>query len=90
MKWAIASGKYNNTRPRRQPDPYEQPQVEHKPRSNEDLAPRLAVSPKNLIVEREKLSAKEFISWSRNRDPMSVGWEWDARTELYHPVKESF
>lgn len=84
---ANASGKYNNTRPRRQPHPYSQPQVEHKPRSNEHLAPRLAVSPKNLIVQREKLTAKEFISWSRNRDPMSVGWEWDARTELYHPVK---
>ncbi|WP_103127014.1 hypothetical protein [Nostoc cycadae] len=81
------SGRHNNTRPRRQLHPYLQPQVEYQPRSNESLAPRLGVNPKNLIIEREKLSAKEFISWSRNRDPMSVGWEWDDRTELYHPVK---
>ncbi|BAY19985.1 hypothetical protein NIES21_58550 (plasmid) [Anabaenopsis circularis NIES-21] len=84
---AIASGRYNNTRPRRQAHPYHQPQVELQPRTNESLAQRLAVSPQSLIVETEKLSPKEFISWSRNRDPMSVGWEWDARTELYHPVK---
>ncbi|MEH2391964.1 MAG: hypothetical protein V7K21_10010 [Nostoc sp.] len=84
---AMASGRYSNTRPRRQAHPYQQTQVELQPRTNESLAQRLAVSPQSLIVEREKLSVKEFISWSRNRDPMSVGWGWDARTELYHPVK---
>lgn len=87
LERAIASGRYSNTRPRRQAHPYQQPQVELKPRTNESLAPRLGVTPQSLIVETEKLSPKEFISWSRHRDPMSVGWEWDARTELYHPVK---
>ncbi|MBW4455977.1 MAG: hypothetical protein KME55_26630 [Nostoc indistinguendum CM1-VF10] len=53
----------------------------------EKALPRLAVSSQSLIAETEKLSLKEFISWSRNRDPISVGWEWDARTELYHLVK---
>lgn len=87
LERAIASGRYSNTRPRRQAHPYQQPQVELKPRTNESLAPRLGVTPQSLIVETEKLTTKEFISWSRHRDPMSVGWEWDARTELYHPVK---
>ncbi len=85
---AISSNRYNSqARPRKQAHPYQQPQVELLPRTNESLAPRLGVTPQSLIVETEKLSPKEFISWSRHRDPMSVGWEWDARTELYHPVK---
>ncbi|MEA5568596.1 hypothetical protein [Anabaena sp. UHCC 0399] len=90
MERAISSGRYNsnNNRPRRQVYSHQQPQVELLPRTNESLAQRLAVSPQSLIVETEKLSPKEFISWSRHRDPMSVGWEWDARTELYHPVKQ--
>ncbi len=75
----------NNTKPRKQVYPYQQPQVELQPRNNENLAQRLGVSPQSLITERENKSAKEFTSWSRNRDPMSVGWEWNALDGLYHP-----
>ncbi|ABA25087.1 hypothetical protein Ava_A0030 (plasmid) [Trichormus variabilis ATCC 29413] len=89
MERAMASGRYSsNTRPRRQAYSHQQPQVELLPRTNESLAQRLGVTPQSLIIETEKLSPKEFISWSRHRDPMSVGWEWDVRTELYHPVKQ--
>ncbi|MEH2147575.1 hypothetical protein [Nostoc sp.] len=84
---ANASSRYNNTRPRRQAHPYQQPQVELKPRTNESLAPRLGVTPQSLITERENKSAKEFISWSRHRDPMSTGWEFSQEDGLYHPVK---
>ncbi|MHC5770220.1 MAG: hypothetical protein ACYTXI_32355 [Nostoc sp.] len=84
---AIASGRLGNNKPRRQVHPYQQTQVELQPRTNESLAPRLGVNPQSLIAEREKLSAKEFLSWSRNRDPMSVGWEWNALDELYHPLR---
>ncbi|MEH1931593.1 hypothetical protein [Nostoc sp.] len=84
---ANASGRYSNTKPRRQAHPYQQPQVELQPRTNESLAPRLGVTPQSLITERENKSAKEFISWSRNRDPMSTAWEWNDKTELYYPVK---
>ena len=86
LERTMASGRYN-TRPRRQAHPYQQPQVELQPRTNESLAPRLGVTPQSLITERENKSAKEFISWSRNRDPMSTAWEWNDKTELYHPVK---
>ncbi|MBD2730763.1 hypothetical protein H6G96_31705 [Nostoc sp. FACHB-892] len=84
---AITDRRYSNTRPRRQAHPYQQPQVELQPRTNESLAPRLGVTPQSLITERENKSVKEFISWSRNRDPMSTAWEWNDKTELYHPVK---
>jgi hypothetical protein len=89
LERAMASGRYNNnTRPRKQAYPYQQNQpVELQPRTNENLAPRLGVTPQSLITERENKSAKEFISWTRNRDPMSVGWEWNAKDGLYHPVK---
>jgi hypothetical protein len=85
---SIASGRLgNNTKPRSKAYPYQQTQVELQPRTNESLAPRLSVSPQSLIAERENKSAKEFLSWSRNRDPMSVGWEWNAGDELYHPLR---
>lgn len=83
---AIASGRHNN-KPRRQAYSYQQPQIELQPRNNESLAQRLAVSHQSLITEKENKSVKEFISWSRNRDPMSVGWEWNVKDGLYHPVK---
>ncbi|MFN6565644.1 hypothetical protein [Dendronalium sp. ChiSLP03b] len=84
---AMASGRYNTTRPRRQAYSYQQSQVELQPKANENLAQRLAVSPQSLIAERENKSAQEFISWTRNRDPMSVGWEWNDKQGLYYPVK---
>ncbi|MFB2772699.1 hypothetical protein ACE1AT_25985 [Pelatocladus sp. BLCC-F211] len=85
---AIASNRYNaQPKQRRQAYPYQQIQVELQPRTNESLAARLGVSPESLIAERENKSAKEFISWSRNRDPMSTAWEWNASDGLYHPQR---
>ncbi|MFK0735655.1 MAG: hypothetical protein ACIWVG_31745, partial [Gloeotrichia echinulata HAB0833] len=71
----------------RQAYSYHQPQVELQPRTNESLASRLGVSPQSLIAESSCKGAKEFLSWSRSRDPMSYGWEWNPSTKLYHPVK---
>jgi hypothetical protein len=88
LERAMASGRYNNTRPRKQAYPYQQNQpVELQPRTNENLAPRLGVTPQSLIAEREKLTPKEFLSYTLHRDPMSTGWEWNAKDGLYHPVK---
>ncbi|MBD2341844.1 hypothetical protein H6G64_33465 [Calothrix sp. FACHB-156] len=87
LERAMASGRYNNNRPQRQVYSHQQPQVELQPRTTEKLASRLAVSPQSLIAEREKLTPKEFISWTRNRDPMSTGWEFSQKDKLYHPVK---
>ncbi|AFZ27268.1 hypothetical protein Cylst_5234 [Cylindrospermum stagnale PCC 7417] len=87
MELAIVSGKHNNTRPRKQPFSYHHTQLELQPFKNENLAQRLAVSPQSLITERENQSEKEFTRWTRSRDPMSVGWEFHAEDELYHPVR---
>jgi hypothetical protein len=84
---ANASGRLGNNKGRRQTYPYQQTQVELQPRTNSSLAPRLGVTPQSLIAEREKLSSKEFLSYTRNRDPMSVGWEWNPSDGLYHPQR---
>lgn len=84
---AMASGRYNNTRPRRQAHPYRQTQVELQALPDENLAPRLGLTPSSLAIEKENKSNKEFISWTRNRDPRGIGWEWNAKDGLYHPVK---
>lgn len=84
---ANASGKLGNNKPRSKAYPYQQTQVELQPRTNESLALRLGITPQGLVAERENKSAKEFLSWSRNRDPMSTAWEWDAESGLYNPIR---
>lgn len=85
---AISSNRYNSQpKQRRQAHPYQQAQVELQALPPENLAPRLGLTPSSLATEREKLTTKEFISWTRNRDPRSIGWEWNAKGGLYHPVK---
>jgi len=89
LERAISSTRYNNSQPkqRRQANPYQQTQVELLALPPENLAPRLGLTPSSLAPSREKLTAKEFISWTRNRDPRGIGWEWNAKDGLYHPVK---
>ncbi|WP_373527412.1 hypothetical protein [Nostoc sp.] len=85
---AISSNRYNSQpKQRRQAHPYQQPQVELLALPPENLAPRLGLTASSLTTEKEKLTPKEFISWTRNRDPRGIGWEWNAKDGLYHPVK---
>lgn len=67
--------------------PYQQPMVELGPFPHDNLAQRLGLNPASLLTQREKLSTKEFISYTRNRDPRSFGWEYRS-DNLYHPVPQ--
>lgn len=87
MERAIASGRYNNTRTRSPAYPYQQVSVELQAIPAQNLAPRLGLTESGLDAEREKLTTQEFISWTRNRDPRSIGWEYHPNDGLYHPVK---
>jgi hypothetical protein len=88
----IASGKYGggNSKPRRSgyPYQYQQQPVEITSFAPQNLAQRLGVTPHSLITERESKSEQEFISWSRNRDPSSLGWKFQVSDGLYYPVKQ--
>ena len=65
-------------------NPFQQPSIELQPFPHDNLAQRLGLTRASLLAEREKLSTKEFISYTRNRDPRSFGWEY-CSDGLYHP-----
>lgn len=89
MERSLASGRYSNSRPRRSGYPYQyQQSVEINTFPNDNLAQRLGVTPQSLTKERESKSEQEFISWSRNRDPMGLGWKFQVKDGLYYPVRQ--
>ncbi|MBD2132602.1 hypothetical protein H6F47_09230 [Sphaerospermopsis sp. FACHB-1094] len=86
---SLASGRYSNNRPRRSAYPYQYQQaVEINSFAPENLAQRLGVTQHSLMKEWETQSEKEFISWSRNRDPSSLGWKLNVKDGLFYPVKQ--
>ena len=87
---AIVSGRYSggNSRQRYSGYQYQQQSVEITSFAPDNLAKRLGVTQQSLITERETKSEQEFISWSRNRDPSSLGWKFQVSDGLYYPVKQ--
>lgn len=81
---AIASKQFHSP-PRRSGYQHQQQSVEIKSFAPENLAQRLGVTVQYLANEWEK-GEKEFISWSRNRDPSGLGWKFQGG--LYYPVKQ--
>jgi hypothetical protein len=84
---AANKGNYNQRRPNAY-NIHHQPTVELGPFTHENLARRLGLNAKTLLKERENLTTKEFISYTRSRDPRPVGWEWKETEQLYHPVQQ--
>ncbi len=80
--------RHNSYRRSNSYNPFQPPTAELGPFPHENLAQRLGLTPATLLAEREKLSTKEFISYTRNRDPRSFGWEWNDKDGLYHPVPQ--
>jgi hypothetical protein len=85
-KSAAVTAKSNN-KPRRSNSyyPHHQPTVELEAFPSENLAKRLGLTAATLESEREKLTTAEFISYTRNRDPRSFGWEYRS-DGFYHPI----
>ncbi|MBW4601081.1 MAG: hypothetical protein KME29_16260 [Calothrix sp. FI2-JRJ7] len=67
---------------------HHQPTLELGSFTHENLARRLGLDAKTLLKERENLTPKEFISYTRSRDPRPVGWEWKEAEQLYHPITQ--
>ncbi|WP_235018956.1 hypothetical protein [Tolypothrix sp. NIES-4075] len=72
---------------RRQSFNYHPPQLELQPYTEENLAKRLGVDEATLKRQRENQSDSEFELWCRRKDPSPVGWRFNSKDRLYHPVK---
>jgi hypothetical protein len=60
--------------------------VRIQPIPEESLASRLGVTPESLRKERESQPAALFFAWSKRKDTSGIGWEFNEKTNLYHPV----
>jgi len=50
------------------------------------LASRLGVTPETIRKERESQPAPLFFAWSKRKDTSGIGWEFNDKTNLYHPI----
>jgi hypothetical protein len=69
-------------------NPHHQPTLELGSFTHENLARRLGLNPQTLLNERQNLTPKEFISYTKSRDPRPYGWEWKEAEQLYYPVQQ--
>ncbi|AFZ04580.1 hypothetical protein [Calothrix sp. PCC 6303] len=65
---------------------YKGQSVKFQPITEESLASRLGVTPESLRKERESQPAPLFFAWSKRKDTSGIGWEFNDKTNLYHPI----
>ncbi|WP_339384935.1 hypothetical protein [Iningainema tapete] len=63
----------------------EAPQLQ--PFEEKNLALRLVTDVATLREKRETMTEKEFVRWCKDRDPSGMGWQFNEKDKLYHPVK---
>jgi len=93
LEGAIAVLQRNNSSGQRRsnrsyPNQYyqrEAPQLQ--PFEEKNLALRLVTDVATLREKRSTMTDKEFIRWCKDRDPSSMGWRYEEKDKLYHPVK---
>ncbi|RCJ39619.1 hypothetical protein A6770_38560 [Nostoc minutum NIES-26] len=51
-----------------------------------NLAARLGVNQETIRKERINLPPPLFVAWCKRKDASGMGWEFDEKTGLYHPV----
>ncbi|BAZ36715.1 hypothetical protein NIES4101_26350 (plasmid) [Calothrix sp. NIES-4101] len=65
---------------------YQGQPVKFQPITEESLASRLGVTPETIRKERESQPAPLFFAWSKHKDTSGIGWEFNEKTGLYHPI----
>ncbi|AFZ04615.1 hypothetical protein [Calothrix sp. PCC 6303] len=65
---------------------YQGQPVKFQPITEESLASRLGVTPETIRKERESQPAPLFFAWSKRKDTSGIGWEFNEKTGLYHPI----
>lgn len=56
------------------------------PLTEENLAKRLGVNVETVRKERSSQPPPLFVAWSKRKDSSGIGWEFNEKTGLYHPV----
>lgn len=59
------------------------------PHDEKKLARRLSTNVATLTERRETLSEKDFIAWTRDRDSMKRGWQFNSKDGLYYEVRDT-
>lgn len=60
--------------------------VRIQPIPEESLASRLGMTPESLRKEKDSQPPPLFFAWSKRKDTSGIGWEFNEKTGLYHPV----
>jgi septal ring factor EnvC (AmiA/AmiB activator) len=66
---------------------YQGQTVKIQPLTEENLAKRLGVNAETVRKERSSQPPPLFVGWSKRKDSSGIGWEFNAHTGLYHPVR---
>lgn len=56
------------------------------PLTEENLAKRLGVNVETVRKQRSSQPPPLFVAWSKRKDTSGIGWEFNEKTGLYHPV----
>jgi septal ring factor EnvC (AmiA/AmiB activator) len=56
------------------------------PLTEDNLAKRLGVNVETVRKERSSQPPPLFVGWSKRKDSSGIGWEFNEKTGLYHPV----
>lgn len=56
------------------------------PLTEENLAKRLGVNVETVRKERSSQPPPLFVAWSKRKDTSGIGWEFNEKTGLYHPI----
>lgn len=56
------------------------------PLTEDNLAKRLGVNVETVRKQRSSQPPPLFVGWSKRKDTSGIGWEFNEKTGLYHPV----
>ncbi|MBW4567200.1 MAG: hypothetical protein KME31_04025 [Tolypothrix carrinoi HA7290-LM1] len=65
---------------------YQGQSVKIQPLTEDNLAKRLGVNVETVRKERSSQPPPLFVGWSKRKDSSGIGWEFNEKTGLYHPV----
>ncbi|MBD0263590.1 MAG: hypothetical protein ICV85_12140 [Tolypothrix sp. T3-bin4] len=65
---------------------YQGQTVKIQPLTEDNLAKRLGVNVETVRKERSSQPPPLFVGWSKRKDTSGIGWEFNEKTGLYHPV----